>query len=55
MPAGFYWDGILFIILGVLGLIGSLFTQLSLVPAWRQSQSNARQRSRQRRSRSGID
>ena len=35
MPAGFYWDGILFIILGVVGLIGSLFTQLSLVPAWR--------------------
>ena len=35
MPAGFYWDGILFIILGSVGLIGSLFTQLSLVPAWR--------------------
>ena len=35
MPAGFYWDSILFIILGVVGLIGSLFTQLSLVPAWR--------------------
>ena len=35
MPAGFYWDGILFIILGVVGLIGSLFTQLSLVPGWR--------------------
>ena len=35
MPAGFYWDGILFIILGSIGLIGSLFTQLSLVPAWR--------------------
>ena len=35
MPAGFYWDGILFIILGSIGLIGGLFTQLSLVPAWR--------------------
>ncbi|MBK71312.1 MAG: hypothetical protein CMB43_02635 [Euryarchaeota archaeon] len=35
MPAGFYWDGILFIILGSIGLIGSLFTQLSLVPSWR--------------------
>ena len=35
MPAGFYWDGILFIILGSLGLIGSLFTHLSIVPGWR--------------------
>ncbi len=35
MPAGFYWDGILFIILGTLGLVGGLFTQLSIVPGWR--------------------
>ena len=35
MPAGFYWDGILFIILGSLGLVGSLFTHLSIVPGWR--------------------
>ena len=35
MPAGFYWDGILFIILGTLGLMGGLFMQLSLVPGWR--------------------
>ena len=31
----FYWDGILFIILGTLGLMGSLFMQLSIVPGWR--------------------
>ena len=35
MPAGFYWDGILFIIVGTIGLIGSLVTQYSLVPGWR--------------------
>ena len=35
MPAGFYWDGILFIILGSLGFVGSLFTHLSIVPGWR--------------------
>ena len=35
MPAGFYWDGILFIVLGTLGFIGSLFTHLSIVPGWR--------------------
>ncbi len=35
MPAGFYWDGILFIILGSLGLMGGLFMQLSIVPGWR--------------------
>lgn len=35
MPAKFYWDGVMFIILGIIGLIGSLFTQLSLVPSWR--------------------
>ena len=35
MPAGFYWDGILFIILGTVGLMGSLFMQLSIVPGWR--------------------
>ena len=35
MPAGFYWDGILFIILGSIGLVGSLFTHLFIVPGWR--------------------
>ena len=35
MPAGFYWDGILLIILGTVGLMGSLFMQLSIVPGWR--------------------
>ena len=35
MPAGFYWDGILFIVVGTIGLIGSLVTQYSLVPGWR--------------------
>ena len=35
MPAKFYWDGVMFIILGTIGLIGSLFTQYSLVPSWR--------------------
>ena len=35
MPAKFYWDGVMFIILGTIGLIGGLFIQLSLVPSWR--------------------
>jgi hypothetical protein len=35
MPAGFYWDGILFIVLGTICLMGSLFLQLSIVPGWR--------------------
>ena len=35
MPAKFYWDGIMFIILGAIGLIGGLFIQFSLVPSWR--------------------
>lgn len=35
MPAKFYWDGVMFIILGTVGLLGGLFTQLSLVPTWR--------------------
>ena len=35
MPAGFYWDGILFIVLGTIGLMSSLFLQLSMVPGWR--------------------
>ena len=35
MPAGFYWDGVLFIILGTLGLVGGLLIQLIMVPAWR--------------------
>lgn len=35
MPAGFYWDGVLFIILGTLGLVGGLLIQLIMVPSWR--------------------
>jgi Ca2+-binding EF-hand superfamily protein/RNA polymerase subunit RPABC4/transcription elongation factor Spt4 len=35
MPAGFYWDGVLFIILGSIGFVGSLFTHLFIVPGWR--------------------
>ena len=35
MPAGFYWDGVLFIILGTLGLVGGLLIQLIMVPGWR--------------------
>ena len=35
MPAGFYWDGVLFIILGTIGLVGGLLIQLIMVPAWR--------------------
>lgn len=35
MPAGFYWDGILFIVLGIFGLVGGLFMQYSVVASWR--------------------
>ena len=35
MPAGFYWDGIMFIVLGSIGFIGSLLTQFYIVPGWR--------------------
>ena len=35
MPAGFYWDGILFMLLGTAGLIGSLYAHLLLMPTWR--------------------
>jgi len=35
MPAGFYWDGILFTIIGTLGLFGSLIMHFSIVPGWR--------------------
>ena len=35
MPVGFYWDGILFIIIGIFGLIGGLFMQYSVVSSWR--------------------
>ena len=35
MPAKLYWDGVMFIILGSIGLIGGLFTQFSLVPSWK--------------------
>ena len=35
MPAGFYADGILFIVLGFAGLVGSLYAHLVLMKAWR--------------------
>ncbi len=35
MPAGFYWDGILFMVLGVIGLAGSLFAHLAIMSSWR--------------------
>jgi len=35
MPAGFYWDGILMIILGAAGLGGSLYAHLVLMKKWR--------------------
>ena len=30
MPAGFYWDGVLFMVLGAIGLVSSLFAHLAL-------------------------
>ena len=35
MPAGWYWDGILFAVLGVAGLGGSLYAHLVLMKSWR--------------------
>ena len=35
MPAGFYWDGILMMVLGGLGLTGSLIMHFMIVPGWR--------------------
>jgi len=35
MPKGFYWDGILFILLSMVGLIASLFLHLVKAPSWR--------------------
>jgi len=35
MPAGWYWDGILFAVLGVAGLCGSLYAHLILMKSWR--------------------
>ena len=35
MPAGFYWDGILFMVLGTGALIGSLYAHLILMATWR--------------------
>ena len=35
MPGGFYFDGILLMALGTVGLIGSLYTHLVLAPSWR--------------------
>jgi len=35
MPKGFYFDGIVFLILSLIGLTASLFMHLVRVPAWR--------------------
>jgi len=35
MPKGFYWDGILFLLLSVAGLCASLFIHLVKAPGWR--------------------
>lgn len=35
MPAGFYWDGILMMVLGLVGLCGSLAMHFVVVPGWR--------------------
>ena len=35
MPTGFYWDGILFILLSTVGLGASLFLHLLKAPEWR--------------------
>ena len=35
MPGGFYFDGILLMALGTVGLIASLYTHLVLAPSWR--------------------
>lgn len=35
MPGGFYFDGILLMILSTMGLIASLYTHLVLAPSWR--------------------
>ena len=35
MPAGFYWDGLLFMALGTAGLIGSMVMHFVIVPGWR--------------------
>ena len=35
MPKGFYWDGILFILLSLIGMISTLFLHLVKAPSWR--------------------
>ncbi len=35
MPKGFYWDGIVFLLLSIAGIGASLFTHLVQAPAWR--------------------
>ncbi len=35
MPAGFYWDGLLFMALGAVGMIGSMVMHFVVVPGWR--------------------
>ena len=35
MPAGFYWDGLLFMIIGAAGMIGSMVMHFVIVPGWR--------------------
>ena len=36
MPAGFYWDTVLFMIMGLLGFVGSMVMHLYIVKQWRQ-------------------
>jgi hypothetical protein len=35
MPKGFYADGIFFMLLGAMGMVGSMFTHLVLAKGWR--------------------
>ncbi len=35
MPAGFYWDGLLFMLIGTAGMIGSMVMHFVVVPGWR--------------------
>ena len=48
MPAGWYWDGIMFIILGSIGFVGSLFTHLYIVPGWRARAKAIRESEKER-------
>lgn len=35
MPKGFYWDGVLLLLISIVGIAGSLFLHLVKAPAWR--------------------